>query len=90
MIGSAFVTMRRTIVDNPDGPLGSVCDPPRAESIAAALRAILSLETADMEALRSRCLRAPKRWNREDEAKGMLSLYTEVLSPPNASMAQIS
>ena len=91
VIGSDFITMRRIIVDNPDGPLGAVCDPSRAESIAAALQAILGLEPADMEALRSRCLRAAaERWNWEHEATGMLSLYAGILSAPNETAAKIA
>jgi len=91
VIGSDFITMRRIIVDNSDGPLGAVCDPSRAESIAAALQAILGLEPAAMEALRYRCLRAAtERWNWEDEAKGMLSLYAGILSAPNGTAAKIA
>ena len=87
VIGSDFVTMRRIIVDNPDGPLGAVCDPSQAESIAAALRAILEQEPADMEALRSRCRRAATtRWNWDKEVEGMLSLYAEILCAPNGTV----
>ncbi len=80
VIASDFPAMRQIIVDNPEGPLGSVCDPSRIDAIADAIRSILRLERADVEALRARCSRAAaERWNWDQERKTLLSAYSEIM-----------
>jgi glycosyltransferase involved in cell wall biosynthesis len=80
VVASNFPTMRRIVVGNPGGPLGAVCDPSRVESIADAIRSILHLEPAEMEALRARCLRAAsERWNWEQESEALLAVYSRIL-----------
>ena len=80
VIASDFPTMRRIVVDNPGGPLGAVCDPSRVESIADAIRSVLRLNSAEMDELRARCLRAAAvRWNWDEEAKTLLSVYSRIM-----------
>jgi glycogen synthase len=79
VVASDFATMRRIVVDNPEGPLGAVCDPSRVEDIAAALRSVLELEAAEAESLRQRCFRAARdRWNWQLESERLVALYDEV------------
>lgn len=81
VVVSDFPGMRRIVVDNPSGPLGAVCDPVRASSIADAIRSVLRLEHTEMEALRERCHRAAaERWNWDNEGKTLLSVYAEIMS----------
>jgi glycosyltransferase involved in cell wall biosynthesis len=76
VVVSDFKEMRRIVVDNPDGPLGAVCDPADPASVAAAIRSILDLAPAEREALRARCLRAAHdRWNWETESARLVALY---------------
>ncbi len=80
VVASDFPTMRRIVIDNPGGPLGAVCDPTSAFAIADAIRSIVRLDAVDMDALRARCLRAAaERWNWEQEAKALLSVYSEIV-----------
>ena len=53
VVVSDFTEMRRIVLDDPDGPLGAVCDPVDPASIAAAIRSILDLGPAEREALRA-------------------------------------
>lgn len=76
VVVSDFTEMRRIVLDDPDGPLGAVCDPVDPGSIAAAIRSILDLDPAEREALRARCLRAAhERWNWETESARLVELY---------------
>ncbi len=76
VVVSDFVEMRRIVLDDPDGPLGAVCDPADPVSVAAAIRSILDLPPEDREALRARCLRAAhERWNWETESSRLVALY---------------
>ena len=80
VVGSDFPLMRGIILDGPSGPLGSTADPSDAEAIAAALRSILGLGQADLQALRDRCLTAAHdRWNWELESTRLTGLYTDLL-----------
>jgi glycosyltransferase involved in cell wall biosynthesis len=80
VIASDFPAIRKIIVDNPGGPLGAVCDPSRVDAIADAIRSILRLERADLEALRARCSRAAaERWNWDRERKALISVYSEIM-----------
>jgi glycosyltransferase involved in cell wall biosynthesis len=76
VVVSDFLEMRRFVLDDPDGPLGAVCDPADPASIAAAIRSILDLGPEERAALRARCLRAAhERWNWETESGHLVQLY---------------
>ncbi len=79
VVVSDFPAMRRIVLDNPTGPLGGVCEPADPASIAAAIRAILSLPPADRIAMRQRCHEAAEtRWNWETESARLLDLYAQL------------
>ncbi len=79
VVSSDFPERRRIILDDPDGPLGAVCDPSSPTAIAAAIRSIVDLPVAERPALRSRILRAAhERWNWETESARLVALYEEL------------
>jgi glycosyltransferase involved in cell wall biosynthesis len=79
VVVSDFVEMRRIVLDDPDGPLGAVCDPADPASIAAAIRSILELPPHELAELRARCLRAAHdRWNWETESAKLVELYASL------------
>ncbi len=76
VVVSDFLEMRRIVLEDPDGPLGAVCDPADPSSVARAIRSILDLTEAERDALRARCLRAAhERWNWETESARLVALY---------------
>ena len=76
---SDFPEMRRIVLADLDAPLGAVCDPGSAASVAGAIGRILALPAADRAALRARCLAASAaRWNWEAEVAALLGLYGEL------------
>jgi len=76
VVVSDFLEMRRIVLDDPDGPLGAVCDPADPASVATAILSILDLDPAERDALRARCLRAAhERWNWETESARLVALY---------------
>jgi glycosyltransferase involved in cell wall biosynthesis len=79
VVVSDFVEMRRIVLDDPDGPLGAVCDPADPASIATAIRSIVDLDPDARADLRSRCLRASHaRWNWETESAKLVALYASL------------
>src|SRR5690606_15281325 len=58
VVSSDFPERRRIVSDDPDGPLGAVCDPTDPAAIARAIRSILELDPAARADLRARVLRA--------------------------------
>jgi glycosyltransferase involved in cell wall biosynthesis len=83
VVVSDFVEMRRIVLDDPDGPLGAVCDPADPASIAAAIRSVLDLGPAERADLRARCLRAAHdRWNWENESAKLVALYASLADEP--------
>jgi glycosyltransferase involved in cell wall biosynthesis len=54
VVSSDFPARRHIIIDDPDGPLGAVCDPTDPAAIAAAVLSILDRPPADRAALRAR------------------------------------
>lgn len=81
VVGSDFPLMRKIILEDPSGPLGSTADPADAEAIGAALRSILDLGQTESQALRDRCLAAAHdRWNWELESSRLTRLYADLLS----------
>jgi glycosyltransferase involved in cell wall biosynthesis len=86
VVVSDFREMRRIVLDDPDGPLGAVCDPADPASVAAAIRSILELGDDDRAALRARCLRAAhERWNWETESARLVALYDSLALETAAS-----
>jgi glycosyltransferase involved in cell wall biosynthesis len=76
VVGSDFAPIREIILENPDGPLGAVCDPTNPGEVATAISAILSLDASERAALRRRCLSAAAtRWNWEVQAEKLVALY---------------
>ena len=79
VIVSDFPVMRRIVMDDPAGPLGTTCDPTDPLSIAGAIRAIVERQPDERAALRARCLRAAhQRWNWESESARLVDLYTGI------------
>jgi glycosyltransferase involved in cell wall biosynthesis len=88
VVVSDFLEMRRIVLEDPDGPLGAVCDPARPESIAAAIRSILDLPPSELADLRARCLRAAHdRWNWETESAKLVALYASLADEAAAAEA---
>jgi glycosyltransferase involved in cell wall biosynthesis len=86
VVGSDFPERRRIVTDDPDGPLGVLCDPTDPHDVARALSDILTLDPAAAEDLRRRCHRAASlRWNWETEADRLLALYAR-LAPIESDM----
>jgi len=83
VVSSDFPERRRIVIDDPDGPLGAVCDPTDPVALAAAIRSILDLDPAARADLRARCLRAAhERWNWETQLERLLGEYTRITAHP--------
>jgi glycosyltransferase involved in cell wall biosynthesis len=81
VVGSDFTTMRDILLGDPDGPLGSVCDPTDPTAVATAINALLRQSPAERAALRQRCIRAAAtRWNWEVQATRLSDLYRSLPS----------
>ena len=79
VVASDFPAMRPIVMDNPDGPLGTVADPASPRSIAAALRSLLDATPEEVATLRARCRRAAtERWNWEVESAKLVRLYDDL------------
>ncbi len=71
-----FPYVHRIVLDDPGGPLGTVCDPTDPASIARAVRSIIERPDEERLALRARCLRAAhETWNWESEVARLVELY---------------
>jgi glycosyltransferase involved in cell wall biosynthesis len=78
-VSSDFPERRRIILDDPEGPLGAVCDPTDPASIAGALRSILDLAPSAMADLRARCRRASAaRYDWATQLEILVTLYGKV------------
>lgn len=89
VVSSDFPERRRIIIDDPDGPLGAVCDPTDPAAVAAAIASIISLKAARQADLRTRCLRAAhSRWNWENEAGHLVRLYERLATGSDAPQAR--
>lgn len=76
VVASDLPGIRAIVVDDPDGPLGELCDPADPVAIGAAIRRILELGADARRDLRERCLRAAReRWNWETESARLVDLY---------------
>ena len=79
VVSSDFPARRRILMDDPDGPLGAVCDPTDPDAIATAIRSIIELGPAARAELGRRCLRAARdRWNWETESARLVKLYASL------------
>ena len=79
VVSSDFVERRRIVVDDPDGPLGRVCDPTDPAAVAAAVRDLLALDEPGRAGLRARILRAAhERYAWEAQLEVLLALYGRV------------
>jgi glycosyltransferase involved in cell wall biosynthesis len=79
VVASDFPEIRRIVADDPDGPLGELCDPTDVAAIASAIRSIVELPEPRRADLRARCLRAAhERWNWETESARLLELYADL------------
>jgi glycogen(starch) synthase len=88
IVTSDFPMRRQIVLDNPDGPLGAVCDPVDSASIGLALRSILELPEAEMDRLRARCRHAARaQWNWARESASLLRAYGEMFGVPEPSPA---
>jgi glycosyltransferase involved in cell wall biosynthesis len=75
--------MRRIVIDDPDGPLGAVCDPTDPAAIASAIRSLLDLDEPARAALRARCLRAAHaRYAWEMQLEVLLATYASLTGRP--------
>lgn len=83
VVSSDFPERRAVVLEDPDGPLGAVCDPTDPAAIAQAIRRLVELPPGEQAALRARCLRAAhERWNWETEAARLVELYRDLVPPP--------
>lgn len=83
VVSSDFPERRRIILDDPDGPLGAVCDPTDPVAIGGAIRSILDLDPAARADLRARCRRAAtERHNWEAQFPALVALYARVTGRP--------
>jgi len=79
VIVSDLPEMRRIVIDDPDGPLGVVCDPEDDDAIGAALAELVGASADTRAAFRRRCLKAAReRLNWESEAAILVGLYDEL------------
>ena len=79
VVSSDFPERRAIVIDDPDGPLGAVCDPTMPEQVASALAEIISLSPDAMADLRARCQRAAhERYNWETESARLLGVYDSI------------
>ena len=83
VVSSDFPGRRRIVIDDPDGPLGAVCDPTDPGAIAAALREILDRPAEATADLRRRVLvAAHARWTWERQAATLLDVYGRLTGRP--------
>jgi glycosyltransferase involved in cell wall biosynthesis len=79
VVSTDLPARRAIVVDDPEGPLGALCEGTDPASIARAIRSILQLSAADRADLRARCLRAAhQRWNWETEGARLVALYDDL------------
>lgn len=80
VVSSDFPERRSIVIGDPDGPLGTMCDPTDPASVAAAIRQVVDLPPDQAADLRARCLKAAhERWNWETESARLVALYRELV-----------
>jgi glycosyltransferase involved in cell wall biosynthesis len=76
---SDFPGFRSIVADDPDGPLGELCDPADPCSIGRAVRALIELSPEDRADLSARVRKAAReRWNWETESARLVALYADL------------
>ena len=79
VIASDLPEIARIVRDDPDGPLGVLCDPTDQDAIVGALRSLLDPPRTRLLDMRTRCLRAAGlRLNWEVEAAHLIGLYADL------------
>lgn len=82
VLASDFPEIRRVVLDDPDGPLGVLCDPRSQAAVVEALRQVLEPPSRDLRDMRDRCLRAAdRRLNWPTEAVRLLAVYQDLFDP---------
>jgi len=83
VVSSDFPGRRRIVIEDPDGPLGAVCDPTDPDAIAAALREVLDQPAEATADLRRRVLAAAHaRWTWERQVATLLEVYGRLTGRP--------
>lgn len=83
LVASDFPAMRAIVLDDPDGPLGAVCDPADPAALAGAILRVLDKDEGAMADLRARCLRAAhERYAWEAQLGVLLAVYTRLTGLP--------
>jgi glycosyltransferase involved in cell wall biosynthesis len=83
VVASDFPAMRAIVLDDPLGPLGSVCDPTHPVALAAAIRGLLERDEASRAADRRRCLDAAHaRYAWETQLESLLDVYSRLTGRP--------
>jgi glycosyltransferase involved in cell wall biosynthesis len=83
VVASDFPAMHAIVLDDPDGPLGAVCDPTDPAAIAAAVRGILELDPVATADLRARCLGAAHaRYSWERQLEVLVAMYADLSGSP--------
>jgi glycosyltransferase involved in cell wall biosynthesis len=76
VVASDFPGMRGIVAEDPDRPLGELCDPADPASIGRAIRKIVELSPEAWTELAARCRQAAiERWNWETESARLVELY---------------
>jgi glycosyltransferase involved in cell wall biosynthesis len=76
VVASDFPGMRGIVCEDPDRPLGELCDPADPASIGRAIRKVVELSPEAWDELAWRCRRAAvERWNWETESARLVELY---------------
>jgi glycosyltransferase involved in cell wall biosynthesis len=76
VVASDFPGMRGIVAEDPERPLGELCDPADPASIGRAIRTIIELSPDARAELSARCRRAAvERWNWETESAKLVELY---------------
>lgn len=76
VLASDLPEIRRVVMDDPDGPLGVLCDPRSEDAVAGGLRRLLTPPRQELLEMRIRCRRAAEeRLNWSIEAARLLALY---------------
>ncbi|MEO8469608.1 MAG: glycosyltransferase family 4 protein [Chloroflexota bacterium] len=83
VVSSDFPERRRIIIEDPDGPLGALCDPTDPASIGQAIRSILDLDPIAAADLRARCRHATAaRYDWDTQFGQLLGTYARVTGQP--------
>ena len=76
VVASDFPGMRGIVAEDPERPLGELCEPADPASIGRAIRKIVELSPDAWAGLAARCRQAAvERWNWETESDRLVQLY---------------